>query len=166
MTPENLARVGPRLPAGRAVAVSDEDPDLVLYATRNRLYLSRDGGRFWHGLAVELPEIESPQSLRPTVSETLRSQPELTSRDDHGRSTYLDSLDALGAAVHARIEGRRSADLDALGDLDLLAEWNPAVPREMERERAGRRAGRRVLATSPAGMNIRVFHVVPSRRSC
>ena len=50
---------GRGLPAGRAVAVSDEDPDVVLYATRNRLYLSRDGGRFWHGLAVELPEIEA-----------------------------------------------------------------------------------------------------------
>ena len=50
---------GRGLPAGRAVAVSDEDPDLILYATRNRLYLSRDGGRFWHGLAVELPEIEA-----------------------------------------------------------------------------------------------------------
>ena len=50
---------GRGLPAGRAVAVSDEDPDLVLYATRNRLYISRDGGRFWHGLAIELPEILS-----------------------------------------------------------------------------------------------------------
>ncbi len=50
---------GRGLPAGRAVAVSDEDPDLILYATRNRLYLSRDGGRFWHGLAVELPKIEA-----------------------------------------------------------------------------------------------------------
>jgi hypothetical protein len=50
---------GRGLPAGRGVAVSDEDPDLILYATRNSLYLSRDGGRFWHGLAVELPEILS-----------------------------------------------------------------------------------------------------------
>ena len=50
---------GRGLPAGRAVAISDEDPDVVLYATRNRLYLSRDGGRFWHGLALELPEIEA-----------------------------------------------------------------------------------------------------------
>jgi hypothetical protein len=49
---------GRGLPAGRAVAISAEDPDLVLYAARNRLYLSRDGGRFWHGLALELPEIE------------------------------------------------------------------------------------------------------------
>ena len=50
---------GRGLPAGRAVAISDEDPDVVLYATRNRLYLSRDGGRFWRSLAVELPEIEA-----------------------------------------------------------------------------------------------------------
>jgi hypothetical protein len=49
---------GGGLPAGRAVAVSGDDPDLVLYAARNRLYLSRDGGRFWHVLAPELPEIE------------------------------------------------------------------------------------------------------------
>jgi hypothetical protein len=50
---------GRGLPAGRAVAISSDDPDVVLYATRNRLYLSRDGGRFWHGLALELPEIEA-----------------------------------------------------------------------------------------------------------
>jgi len=49
---------GRGLPAGRAVALSPDDPDVVLYAARNRLYLSRDGGRFWHGLALELPEIE------------------------------------------------------------------------------------------------------------
>jgi hypothetical protein len=50
---------GRGLPAGNAVAISPEDPDLVLYAARNRLYLSRDGGRFWRGLALELPEIQS-----------------------------------------------------------------------------------------------------------
>jgi len=50
---------GRGLPAGRAVAIDDLDPDVVVYATRNRLYVSRDGGRFWHGLAVELPEIEA-----------------------------------------------------------------------------------------------------------
>ena len=48
---------GRGLPAGSAVAISGEDPDVVLYAARNRLYLSRDGGRFWQGLAIELPEI-------------------------------------------------------------------------------------------------------------
>jgi len=49
---------GGGLPRGRAVAIADDDPDLVLFAARNRLYLSRDGGRFWRALAVELPEIE------------------------------------------------------------------------------------------------------------
>jgi photosystem II stability/assembly factor-like uncharacterized protein len=48
---------GGGLPEGRAIAISDDDPDLVVYAARNRLYLSRDGGRFWHALAPELPEI-------------------------------------------------------------------------------------------------------------
>jgi hypothetical protein len=50
---------GRGLPAGRAVAISADDPDVVVYATRNRLYLSRDGGRFWRSLALELPEIEA-----------------------------------------------------------------------------------------------------------
>ena len=50
---------GRGLPAGRAVAISPDDPDVVVYAARNRLYLSVDGGRFWRGLAVELPEIEA-----------------------------------------------------------------------------------------------------------
>jgi hypothetical protein len=47
---------GGGLPAGRAVAIAD-DPDVILFAARNRLYLSRDGGRFWRVLAPELPEI-------------------------------------------------------------------------------------------------------------
>jgi len=49
---------GRGLPPGRAVAIDADDPDLVAYAARNRLYVSRDGGVFWHALAVELPEIE------------------------------------------------------------------------------------------------------------
>jgi hypothetical protein len=50
---------GGGLPPGRALAIADDDPDLVVYAARNRLYLSRDGGRFWTALALELPEIEA-----------------------------------------------------------------------------------------------------------
>jgi hypothetical protein len=50
---------GRGLPAGRAVALSPVNPDVVLFATRNRLWLSRDGGRFWHGLSLELPEIRA-----------------------------------------------------------------------------------------------------------
>jgi hypothetical protein len=48
---------GRGLPVGSAVAVADADPDLVVYATRNRLYVSRNGGLFWTALAAELPEI-------------------------------------------------------------------------------------------------------------
>jgi hypothetical protein len=47
---------GSGLPPGRAVAVG-ESPDDVLYAGRNRIFVSRDGGVFWRALAVELPEI-------------------------------------------------------------------------------------------------------------
>ena len=49
---------GGGLPPGFAVAVDEDNPDVMLFAARNRLYLSRDGGRFWSALTVELPEIE------------------------------------------------------------------------------------------------------------
>ena len=48
---------GAGLGPGVAVAISPEHPDIVLYATEERLHLSRDGGRFWQALAVELPGI-------------------------------------------------------------------------------------------------------------
>jgi hypothetical protein len=47
---------GSGLPAGRAVALG-ESPDDVLFAARNRVYVSRNGGVFWRAVAVELPEI-------------------------------------------------------------------------------------------------------------
>ena len=50
---------GGGLPPGKAVAIADDNPDVVVYAARNRLYLSTDGGRFWRALAAELPEIEA-----------------------------------------------------------------------------------------------------------
>ena len=50
---------GGGLPRGAAVAISDENPDVVLFGARNRLFLSEDGGRFWRALAPELPEIEA-----------------------------------------------------------------------------------------------------------
>ena len=50
---------GGGLPPGRAVAIDPDDPDLVLYGSRNRLYVSRDGGRFWAALSAELPEISA-----------------------------------------------------------------------------------------------------------
>jgi hypothetical protein len=48
---------GGGLPPGFAVAISEDDPDLVVYASRNRLHVSEDGGVFWRVLAAELPAI-------------------------------------------------------------------------------------------------------------
>ena len=50
---------GGGLPTGRALAIADDDPDYILYAGRNRLHLSENGGLFWRSLALELPEIEA-----------------------------------------------------------------------------------------------------------
>ena len=50
---------GRGLPPGRAVAIAEDDPDTIVFAGRNRLYVSRNGGVFWTALAVELPEIEA-----------------------------------------------------------------------------------------------------------
>lgn len=50
---------GGGLPPGRAIAIAEDDPDHVLYAARNRLYESRNGGVFWQALTPELPEIEA-----------------------------------------------------------------------------------------------------------
>ena len=47
---------GSGLPVGRAVALG-ESPDDILFAARNRVYVSRNGGVFWRAVAVELPEI-------------------------------------------------------------------------------------------------------------
>jgi hypothetical protein len=49
---------GGGLPPGNAVAIADDDPDLIVYASRNRLHVSTNGGVFWRVLSVELPEIE------------------------------------------------------------------------------------------------------------
>ena len=42
-----------------AVSIDEDNPDRVVYAARNRLYLSEDGGRFWRALTPELPAIEA-----------------------------------------------------------------------------------------------------------
>jgi photosystem II stability/assembly factor-like uncharacterized protein len=50
---------GGGLPPGFAIAISEENPDLMLFAARNRLYLSENGGTFWRALVPELPDIEA-----------------------------------------------------------------------------------------------------------
>jgi hypothetical protein len=51
--------LGGGLPAGFAVAIDADNPDVMLFAARNRLYLSENGGVFWRALVPELPEIEA-----------------------------------------------------------------------------------------------------------
>ena len=51
------SEAGGGLPAGFAVAIAEDDPDRMLYAARNRLYVSANGGVFWRSLAFELPDI-------------------------------------------------------------------------------------------------------------
>ena len=49
---------GRGLPPGVAVAIGD-DPDTVVYAARNRLFVSENGGVFWRAVPVELPQIRA-----------------------------------------------------------------------------------------------------------
>jgi hypothetical protein len=50
---------GGGLPPGFAIAVAEDDPDRMLYAARNRVYVSANGGVFWRALPFELPDIAS-----------------------------------------------------------------------------------------------------------
>ena len=50
---------GGGLPPGFAVAIAEDEPDRMLYAARNRLYVSANGGVFWRSLPFELPDIDS-----------------------------------------------------------------------------------------------------------
>jgi hypothetical protein len=50
---------GGGLPPGFAIAVDEDNPDLMVYGARNRLYLSENGGIFWRALVPELPDIEA-----------------------------------------------------------------------------------------------------------
>jgi hypothetical protein len=50
---------GGGLPPGFAIAINEDNPDVMLFAARNRLYLSDNGGIFWRSLVPELPEIQA-----------------------------------------------------------------------------------------------------------
>jgi hypothetical protein len=56
---ETWREAGGGLPSGFAVAVAEEDPDRMLYAGRNRIHVSLNGGIFWRALTLELPDIVS-----------------------------------------------------------------------------------------------------------
>jgi hypothetical protein len=51
------SEAGGGLPAGFGVAIAEDDPDRMLYAARNRLYVSANGGVFWRSLPFELPDV-------------------------------------------------------------------------------------------------------------
>jgi hypothetical protein len=51
------SEAGGGLPTGFAVAIAEDDPDRMLYAGRNRLYVSINGGVFWRALTLELPDV-------------------------------------------------------------------------------------------------------------
>jgi hypothetical protein len=50
---------GGGLPPGFAIAIDEDNPDVMLFAARNRLYLSENGGIFWRAMVPELPEIKA-----------------------------------------------------------------------------------------------------------
>ena len=50
---------GGGLPAGRAIAIDEDDPDSILFAAKHRVWHSTDGGRFWESLVLDLPEIQA-----------------------------------------------------------------------------------------------------------
>jgi hypothetical protein len=50
---------GGGLPPGFAIAIDEDNPDRLLFAARNRLYLSENGGIFWRALVPELPDIQA-----------------------------------------------------------------------------------------------------------
>ena len=52
------SEAGGGLPAGFAIAIAEDDPDRMLYAGRNRLFVSTNGGVFWRSLPFELADIE------------------------------------------------------------------------------------------------------------
>ena len=75
---------GGGLPPGFAVAIDPDDPDLVLYAARNRLYLSPTAG------ASGAASSPSFRTSRPWPG--LRN-PELAAGDDDRRAAHLHALD-------------------------------------------------------------------------
>ena len=81
-----------------------------------------------------------PLHARPDDDDA-RHKPELAARDDDRRAADLDSPPASGRPRRASTAARSPRP----GDLDLVAEPDPSVPGEVERERPRGRAGRRIL---------------------
>ena len=86
---------------------------------------------------------------------------ELAAGNGHGGAADLDLLDLFGRALDTGEQRGRTPDLGALRDLDLVAEPDASMARQVHGERAGRRTGGEVLGNAVARANIRVFHRDP-----
>ena len=146
---------GRGLPPGAAVAIADWDPDLLVYAAPQPALRLAERRRLLDGARGRAARDRARSRSR---------NPELAARDDHRRAADPHALDPVGRALDVGVEPRRPPELDALHDLDLLAEPDPAVAGEVDGERA--RAPSRSpdpRRRRPTGANIRDFQRAPSR---
>ncbi len=93
-------------------------------------------------------EVRAAESPRRQVASLLQAV--IAFRHDDGGPTHDHPFDTLGRTVRARVNQRRPLDLGSLAYLDLVAERDPAVTSEMDRERPRSRAGRRILGNAEA----------------
>src|SRR5439155_603953 len=114
---------GRGLPAGRAVAIAPDDPDVVLYAARNRLYLSPAGP----GDAVDAEHLRGgrkPGEIGPQTGDVVLG----AERDEHvPQPVVVDLHRQLGASDPDRVEqlGLLRERLDRRDRLLHPAEDNP-----------------------------------------
>ena len=153
---------GRGLPEGRAVAVAEDDPDCVLFATeqppvrldRRRPLLALARGRAARDRGDRLGRVRG----RPRGgTRRARRRP---------RAADLDALDRVRRAVRPGVERRRPPDLGALRDLDLLARARSAHGGGGAPRAAPPPTRRRVLGNTAArGRTSASSSACPSRRS-
>ena len=76
---------GRGLPPGEPSPIAGDDPDTLVYAARNRLYVSRDGGVFWNAARR--------RAARDRSGRAPQGMSELAARDDHRRAADPHPLD-------------------------------------------------------------------------
>ena len=103
-----------------------------------------------NGSQITASRIRAPACHKSGAGHGPWRERELPPRDRHHGTPDLDRLEPSLTPLRAGIQQRRPPDLRALLDLDPLAEGDPAVTGEMDRQRAGRRAGRGVLGDARA----------------
>ena len=96
---------GGGLPPGFAVAIAEDDPDRMLYAARNRLYVSANGGVFWRSLAVRIAGHRLDRLDR--LKETLRPRPSSAGARRGEMYGVLADPSAPGASMPVRAGSAR-----------------------------------------------------------